>query len=554
MARLPYGAIIGPYKIVEELASDGTTRGGAGEFGITYFARPVRGIGEPVAIKEFYPSKLVRRGRGNAVQPFDAESRRLFEEGLVAFEREAEALDRFKHPNLLKIRGLIDKNGTSYIVTEWIEGQELLTRVGKRGTPQNPLTVDELRPILEQLLDALEAIHSASPSMLHRDIKPSNILLRAADNSPVLIDFGAARQTTAAATQQLTTILTPGYAPYEQYVLSENEFRDQFGGQYPKALAKPPNQGPWTDIYALGATCYFALTGQTPGNSIMRRLYTLPYKPLETRVGGEPASGPERSAWHHFLRQIDRALSVEPQDRFQSAKAWRAALDAPPTGDSEWPPPGGSRVPLVVGGLALLVTAGIVIGSMNRAPSRSGNTEVAANVDENMTNDAMDVTYNGTEMAVDNVSSNASVMGNTSSYDLGNTTGNSSGSLPTVTPHPAAARYQLWYVNQCGIPIQLYVHWNDSILGWTTNGPWNLAPNYVGPLKTHDTNGIETPIYSTEPYFYHYGKSTIGDWTWSGSFTINGLPYALVSRTPDAADYLNVDLTCDSSLSNTSSK
>ncbi|MEI9926528.1 MAG: protein kinase [Sphingomonas sp.] len=136
-----------PYKIADQITGDGETRGSSGQFGMVYFAKPVRGLGQPVAIKEFFPTNLVRRGRGNAVQPHDNASRKLFETGKAEFEREAEIVDALNHPNIVKILGFVEKNGTAYIISEWLD-ENLSEKVGKRGSEKfSPFSVDKMPAI-----------------------------------------------------------------------------------------------------------------------------------------------------------------------------------------------------------------------------------------------------------------------------------------------------------------------------------------------------------------------------------------------------------------------
>ena len=140
---------------------------------------------------------------------------------------------------------------------EYVEGETLASYLSRKGT----LDEAELKRVLMPILDGLETIHGAD--FLHRDIKPGNIVLRDEDTSPVLVDFGAARHAVSARSHSVTTIVTPGYAPIEQY-------------------SSRGNQGPWTDIYALGAVFYKALTGETPVDSI-DRLTDDPHVPLVER-------------------------------------------------------------------------------------------------------------------------------------------------------------------------------------------------------------------------------------------------------------------------------
>ena len=146
---------------------------------------------------------------------------------------------------------------------------------------------------------------------LHRDIKPGNIIIRDEDHSPVLLDFGAARQAIGSRSRSITSIITPGYAPIEQYERSGH-------------------QGPWTDIYALGAVCYQALTGQVP-NDATERMRRDSLLPVSEHCAGQASTG--------FLSAIDSALEVNEEDRPQSIADWREALKEKPPPPPPPPPP-----------------------------------------------------------------------------------------------------------------------------------------------------------------------------------------------------------------------
>ena len=175
---------------------------------------------------------------------------------------------------------------------DYVEGESLSAYLKRKGR----LSESELKGLLDPLLSALEVVHGAE--FLHRDIKPANIILRAKDGSPVLLDFGAARQAMGARSRSVTSIVTPGFAPIEQY-------------------STRASQGAWTDIYALGGVCYRALTGETPFDAT-DRMRSDPLVPVVERCAGE--ASPE------FLGAIDAALGVDAHDRPQSIAAWRGVL------------------------------------------------------------------------------------------------------------------------------------------------------------------------------------------------------------------------------------
>ena len=266
---------------------------GYGGFGITYLGWNIA-LDIPVAIKEYLPADLATREQDMSVVPQTSQAASDFQWGLERFLDEARTLARFQHPNIVRVHHFFEAHSTAYIAMDYVEGEDLSAYLTRKGT----LSEDELKAILYPLLSALEVVHGAD--FLHRDIKPGNIVLRDADGSPVLLDFGAARQAIGAKSRSVTSIVTPGYAPIEQY-------------------SSRGRQGPWTDIYALGGVCYRALTGQVPDDATDRVRHD-PLIPVAQRCAGR-ASGA-------FLSAIDAALSVDEGDRPQSVGAWRSALEA----------------------------------------------------------------------------------------------------------------------------------------------------------------------------------------------------------------------------------
>ena len=266
---------------------------GHGGFGITYLGWNVT-LDIPVAIKEYLPTDLATRKSDQSVVPQSSQMASDFQWGLERFLDEARTLARLQHPNIVRVHQYFEAHGTAYIAMDYVEGEALSAYLTRKGT----LSEDELKAVLYPLLSALEVVHGAD--FLHRDIKPGNIVLRAEDGSPVLLDFGAARQAIGAKSRSVTSIVTPGYAPIEQY-------------------SSRGRQGPWTDIYALGGVCYRALTGQVPEDAT-DRVRNDPLIPVTQRCAGQASRG--------FLLAIDVALSVDEGDRPQSVGAWRAALEA----------------------------------------------------------------------------------------------------------------------------------------------------------------------------------------------------------------------------------
>ena len=280
---LPQGYRLQEYEFVRVL--------GFGGFGVTYLGFD-HNLDKAVAIKEYQPSDIATRTDNQSIVPKASTFREGFDWGLERFLDEARTLARFDHRNIVKVHRYFEANGTAYIVMEYAEGETLSAFLSRKGT----LDEAELKTILIPILDGLETVHSAD--FLHRDLKPGNIVLRDEDASPVLVDFGSARHAVSARSQSVTTIVTPGYAPIEQY-------------------SSRGNQGPWTDIYALGGVCYKALTGVTPVDAI-DRLTEDPLVPLTERS--------EVSASHALKQSIDRALQVNEDDRPANVAAWIAAV------------------------------------------------------------------------------------------------------------------------------------------------------------------------------------------------------------------------------------
>ncbi len=283
-AALPKGYRFAEYELVRVL--------GAGGFGITYLAFDDR-HNRPVAIKEYLPDVLALRDPTDKVLPKSLAKVDDFEWGLDRFMEEAKTLARFRHQNLIDVYRFFRSNGTAYIVMEYAEGRNLTEVLERKGT----LDEDELKSILYPLLDGLRLVHAKD--FLHRDIKPDNIVVRR-DGSPVLIDFGAARQDLGRKSRAVTAIVSAGYAPLEQY-------------------STKGNQGPWTDIYALGAVAYHCLTGAPPPEATERTDRRDPCKPLAK--WGRPLKEQQ------FQIAIDHALCVNAKDRPRTIRAWAGELD-----------------------------------------------------------------------------------------------------------------------------------------------------------------------------------------------------------------------------------
>ncbi len=264
---------------------------GIGGFGITYLARDTH-LEKQVAIKEYLPGDLAVRALDGSVVPVSTDHRNDYQWGLDRFIQEARTLARFSHPHIVRVNRYFESNGTGYMVMDYEEG-ESLGQMLKRA-PQPPEA--ELRRILLPLLDGLAAVHAAQ--FLHRDIKPNNIFIRS-NGSPVLLDFGAARANIGGS-HGMTAVLTPGYAPLEQYAVDGR-------------------QGPWTDLYALAGVLFRVVTDKNPPDAVSRLQDDSVAQTLATVRGrySEP-----------LLRAIEWGLKLQAELRPQSVADWREVFEA----------------------------------------------------------------------------------------------------------------------------------------------------------------------------------------------------------------------------------
>jgi len=287
---------------------------GKGGFGITYLALDTN-LDQRVAIKEFLPMELATRSDDSHVHPISQDHGDTYGWGLNRFVTEARTLAKFRHPNVVRVMSVFEANSTAYMVMEYERGESLEKLL--KAKQVNGET--KLRSIMMPLLDGLKVVHEAG--FIHRDIKPDNIYLRE-NGTPVLLDFGSARQAIGVATRTLTALVTPGYAPFEQYDTSK---------------AGEKKQGPWTDIYSMGATLYRAITGKGPPDAMARVNGVM--SGTDILKPASEAGSEEYSA--AFLSAIDWALEFLPENRPQSIEEWRGVLAG------REPRPGPSVVPNV---------------------------------------------------------------------------------------------------------------------------------------------------------------------------------------------------------------
>jgi serine/threonine protein kinase len=286
-SALPPGFRLDDYRIERHLSSGG--------FSIVYLALDAQD--QPVAIKEYLPNALALRGEDEVAPKVAAEHQASFNHGLKCFFDEGRMLTSLNHPNVVRVLNFFRANGTVYLVMRYEAGRTLREIVRKQ-----PERVSEnfLRTVFCGLLDGLGEVHGHG--LLHLDIKPANILLHD-DDTPVLLDFGAARHALDIGPPAPRAMYTPGYAAPEQY-----------HGKF--------TLGPWTDIYAVGACIYAALAG-TPPPDAEARLADDACVPAHRRWGGMYSSA--------LLTVIDQCLLLEPNRRPQNSRALQESLAATPT-------------------------------------------------------------------------------------------------------------------------------------------------------------------------------------------------------------------------------
>ncbi|SEJ86041.1 MULTISPECIES: serine/threonine-protein kinase [unclassified Variovorax] len=273
---------------------------GEGGFGIVYRAYD-HSLQREVAIKEYMPSMLARRVGDNSVHVRSERLTATFEAGLRSFINEARTLAQFSHPALVRVHRFWEANSTAYMAIQLYKGRTL-----RRLADDEPDRVTEtwLLGMLGPLLGALETLHRSH--CFHRDIAPDNIFVQH-DDSPVLLDFGAARKSIADLVDEVAVMVKSGYSPIEQYA-DDNTLL----------------QGAWTDLYALGAVLYRAVTGHPPPSAVVRSVQDA-YVPLSSmgRADLSPA----------FCAAVDHTLAVHSKDRTQTVAAFAAELGLMKLGD-----------------------------------------------------------------------------------------------------------------------------------------------------------------------------------------------------------------------------
>ena len=282
---------------------------GAGGFGVTYKALDTH-LRTWVAIKEYFPVEWSFRDSDGVTVYANTQGQSSQNDGQISdyawglerFLDEARVLAQIQHPYVVRVKRYFRAHGTAYIVMEYEEGEPLSAVLQDGET----LDEEEVRGLLEDVLPALQAVHEQG--YLHRDIKPANLYLRASDHRVILIDFGAARGAVGRQSKSVTSLVTPGYSPPEQYTTRNERY------------------GTWTDIYALAAVLYRCVTGHPPVEAAERL--------LDDRLQPAVEAGAGRYSTN-LLRVIDRALAVRPELRFRTVAEMQMVLDGSQVEDSD---------------------------------------------------------------------------------------------------------------------------------------------------------------------------------------------------------------------------
>ncbi|WP_295006520.1 serine/threonine-protein kinase [uncultured Dechloromonas sp.] len=279
---LPNGHQLEEYTIDRQLSLGG--------FSIVYLATDPEG--RQVAIKEYLPNSLALRSRGEINPVITTEHLGAFRYGMKCFFEEGRALARLSHPNVIRVLNFFRANDTVYMVMEYEHGRTLQEFIQKH---QGHISERFMRGVFTRMLNGLREVHSNK--LLHLDLKPSNIYLRA-DNTPVLIDFGAARQTLITDQPVLKPMYTPGFASPEHYGTRKD-------------------LGPWSDIYSVGASMYACLAGVAP-QAADSRMKKDTLAPAMVRWDGQYSD--------RLLEIIDWCLNLNHLYRPQSVFALQKAL------------------------------------------------------------------------------------------------------------------------------------------------------------------------------------------------------------------------------------
>ncbi len=289
-APLPEGLEIAGYRIVKKIASGG--------FSIVYLAYDADG--EAVAIKEYLPSALALRQPGELVPVITKPNLPVFRIGLKCFFEEGRALALIAHPNVVRVLNFFRANDTVYMVMAYESGHSLQEHIARLGAKGSKLSEAFIRQIFMGVCAGLREVHANK--LLHLDLKPANIYLRT-DGVPIVLDFGAARQTFNTDLPKLTPMYTPGFAPPELY-------------------SKTSALGPWSDIYSIGAAIFACMAGAPPQPADGRK--------IDDRMGAH-YTRMEAQFSAELIKLVRWCLEMDPLARPQSVFALQKELQiAPP--------------------------------------------------------------------------------------------------------------------------------------------------------------------------------------------------------------------------------
>ncbi len=286
-APLPDGLEVGGYRILRKIASGG--------FSIVYLAND--SDGNRYAIKEYLPSNLVRRNEGELSPAIASENASTYRNGLKCFFEEGRALARILHPNVVRVVNFFRANETVYMVMAYEQGRSLQEVILRNRGRESRIVIAErhIRKVFNQVMNGLREVHANR--LLHLDLKPANVYLRL-DGTPILLDFGAARQTLTQDAPKLFPMYTPGFAAPELY-------------------RKAQQLGPWTDIYGIGASVFACMMGAPPQAADQRE--------LNDRMP-ELFAGLEKRYSKHLVDTVGWCLKLNPLERPQSVFALQRAL------------------------------------------------------------------------------------------------------------------------------------------------------------------------------------------------------------------------------------
>ncbi len=288
-APLPDGLEIAGYRIVKKIASGG--------FSIVYLAYD--GDGNAVAIKEYLPSALALRQPGELIPVIERKNLPVFRIGLKCFFEEGRALALIAHPNVVRVLNFFRANETVYMVMAYESGHSLQEHIARLNAKGSKVGEAFVRQVFTEVCSGLREVHANK--LLHLDLKPANIYLRTSDGSPMLLDFGAARQTINADVPKLTPMYTPGFAPPDLY-------------------SKAAALGPWSDIYSIGASMFACMAGQPP-------------QPADQRKTDDKMEPHYAKLTAHYspelVAMVRSCLELDPLARPQSVFALQKVLQTP---------------------------------------------------------------------------------------------------------------------------------------------------------------------------------------------------------------------------------